>query len=54
MDYTLTIKFLIIISGFVLGLLPQIVYAGSAYDEKLEFAESLEETLGIFGQLRII
>jgi hypothetical protein len=33
MDYTLTIKFLIVISEIVLGLLSQIVYAESAYDE---------------------
>lgn len=36
------------IYGIVLGLLSQTVYAESAYDEKLEFAGSLEETLGHF------
>lgn len=41
-------KISIIISGIVLGLLSQSVYAESAYNEKLEFAESLEKTLGHF------
>jgi predicted secreted protein with PEFG-CTERM motif len=44
----MTPKFLIIISGIILGLLSQTVYAESTYAEKLEFAESLEETLGHF------
>ncbi|MGI0057863.1 MAG: PEFG-CTERM sorting domain-containing protein, partial [Nitrosarchaeum sp.] len=41
-------KILIIISGIVLGLLSQTVYAESTYDDKLSFAGSLEETLGHF------
>lgn len=41
-------KILIMISTIVIGLLSQTVYAESAYDEKLQFAGSLEETLGHF------
>lgn len=44
----MTTKILIMISTIVIGLLSQTVYAESAYDEKLEFAGSLEETLGHF------
>lgn len=44
----MTTKILIMISTIVIGLLSQTVYAESTYDEKLEFAGSLEETLGHF------
>ena len=45
---SMTTKILIMISTIVIGLLSQTVYAESAYDEKLQFAGSLEETLGHF------
>jgi len=44
----MTTKILIMISTIAIGLLSQTVYAESTYDEKLEFAGSLEETLGHF------
>jgi len=44
----MTTKISIIISTIVIGLLSQTVYAESTYDEKLQFAGSLEETLGHF------
>jgi hypothetical protein len=37
------------ISTIIIGLLSQTVYAESAYDEKLEFAGSLEETRTFLG-----